>query len=117
MTTIDPKKHPLGIDADAELIRDLPGVQAKIDGLAAQRAAAMDALKPNCGNCHCGYFSIDDPESWGECRYEPPRMQIIAMPPKIAGQGPVYQPLAAWPPVQRTQWCVTGFMVKAGLEQ
>lgn len=102
-------KAPLGIDAEPE-----PALPAS---LAKQRESAMAALKPNCGNCACSHFSLPAEDSWGECRVHPPRMQIIAMPPRVQGQGPVYQPLSAWPPVQRTQWCVTGFMVKPQVTQ
>lgn len=110
------EKPPAGIDAVDEDETAAPPPSSPLRQAVPARPN-LDALRPNCGACQCSHFPLAEEDAWGECRAEPPKMQIIATPPKIAGQGPIYQPLSAWPPIQRQQWCITGFMLKSGLGQ
>ena len=67
----------------------------------------------NCGNCSAGLFNKTN--KMGNCRRSPPTHFIFLVPqPDVLGRGMTLgtQDRAAWPAVERTQWCRDGWEAK-----
>lgn len=57
-----------------------------------------------CETCRAGHFATIREQ--GECRLDPPKMQFVMVQ---TAAGPQMSVQTAWPIVERTHFCITGF--------
>lgn len=107
-----------GAGTGMDLEKDEPAVARR---LKPEELDVMLNARRTCDMCECfspSTVALAEGEMrMGQCRLNPPHVQMILLPPRVVGGPPQEFNLSNWPIVAADNWCIEGFRAIEGKQQ